>query len=85
VASYVALSRHGFAVSKAFGIEGGFYFFAPEDTDAWRRMNYGCVYFYYPLIVIDNWIGTGKPIACEPMWRLSAYSLPLFNLAEPNP
>ena len=30
---------------------------------------------YYPLIVIDNAIGTGRPIASEPMYRLSVASL----------
>jgi hypothetical protein len=70
VGSYVVLSRRGMAMSEAAGF-AGFYFFPPEDTDAWRRMNYGCVYVYYPLIMIDNWIGTGKGIGCEPMWRLS--------------
>jgi hypothetical protein len=34
-------------------------------------MNYGCVRFYYPLIMIDYWIGTGRGIGCEPMFRLS--------------
>jgi hypothetical protein len=71
VSSYIILSRRGFATSNASGCSS-FYFFPPEDTNAWRRMNYGCVYFYYPLIVIDNWIGTGKPIAHEPMWRITA-------------
>ena len=45
------------AQSKAAGIEG-LYFFPPEDTDSWRRWNYGCVRFYYPLIVIEGWLGT---------------------------
>lgn len=84
VVSYVVLSRRGYAVSKAIGAHG-FYFFAPENTDTWRWMNYGCVYFYLPLILIDNWIGTGESYAAEPMWRLSSYSLPPFNLFEPNP
>lgn len=70
VGSYVVLSRRGMAMSEAAGFHG-FYFFPPEDTDAWRRMNYGCVYFYYPLILIEEWIGTGKGVGCEPMWRLS--------------
>jgi hypothetical protein len=57
---------------EAAGVKG-FYFFPPKDTNAWRRMNYGCVCFYYPLIVIDDWIGLGKPdgIGCEPLWRLT--------------
>jgi hypothetical protein len=71
VSSYIVLSRRGFAWSEAAGCKGGFYFFPPEDTDAWRYMNYGCAYFYYPLIVIDNWIGTGKCVCSEPIWKLS--------------
>jgi hypothetical protein len=72
VASYIALSRVGITRCEAIGLDGGLYFFPPEDTTAWRVKNYGCVYFYYPLIVADEWIGTGKGIGCEPMWRLSA-------------
>jgi hypothetical protein len=49
----------------------GLYFFPPGDTDVWRIKNYSCVLFYYPLIVIDEWVGTGKGIGCEPMWRLT--------------
>jgi hypothetical protein len=70
VTSYIVLSRRGFAMSKALGCEG-FYFFPPEDTDSWRRTNYGLAKFYYPLIVIDNWIGTGMPVGHEPLWKLS--------------
>jgi hypothetical protein len=75
VVSYVALSRRGFALSEAAGYEG-FYFFPPEDTNTWRRINYGCVFIFYPLIMIDNWIGTGKPIAHEPLWSVTGRSRP---------
>ena len=73
VGSYVVLSRRGVAMCERAGWQG-FYFFPPEDTDAWRWMNNGCVCFYYPLIVIDDWIGAGKPVGvgCEPLWRLSS-------------
>jgi hypothetical protein len=69
VTSYVVLSRRGIAFSQRVGCEG-FWFFPPDGTNTWRLMNYGCVCFYYPLIVIDNWIGTGRPAACEPTRRL---------------
>jgi hypothetical protein len=70
VSSYAVLSRRGFAQSDLWEI-GGFYFLPPEDTDEWRFWNFALVRVYYPLIVIDNWIGTGRPIASEPLWRLS--------------
>jgi hypothetical protein len=70
VGSYFVLSRRGFAEAEAFGY-GGFYFFPPKDSYTWRICNYGLVGFYYPLILIDNWLGTGKGVACEPMWKLS--------------
>ena len=70
VGSYVVLSRRDFAETEAMGGEG-FYFFPPEETASWRAWNYGLVAFYYPLIVIDNWLGTGKSVACEPLWKLS--------------
>lgn len=71
VGSYAVLSRRGLAQSKAMGAKG-LYFFPPEDTDSWRRWNYGCVILYYPLIAIERWLGTMDGAASEPMWRLSA-------------
>ena len=62
----------GFAQSEALGCgRDGFYFFPPEETASWRAWNYGCVRFYYPLIVLDVWLGTGRDVYCEPLWRLS--------------
>ena len=52
-------------------MEDGFYFVPPEDTDEWRFRNYTLVRIYYPLIVIDNFIGTGRLVAHEPLWGLS--------------
>jgi hypothetical protein len=70
VSSYVILSRRGFAQSDSWEMEG-FYFLPPENTDEWRSWNYALVRFYYPLILVDNWVGTGRPIASEPLWGLS--------------
>jgi hypothetical protein len=71
VGSYAILSRRGMAQSKAMGYEG-LYFFPPEDTDSWRTWNFGCVIFYYPLIVVESWLGMVDGVGCEPLWRLSA-------------
>ena len=71
VGSYAVLSRRGMAQSRAMGIDG-LYFFPPEDNDSWRTWNYACVTFYYPLIMIETWIGTVEGVGCEPLWRLSA-------------
>jgi len=49
----------------------GFYFLPPENSDQWRFWNYTLARFYYPLILIDNWIGTGRPFGREPLWNLS--------------
>lgn len=70
VSSYAILSRRGFAESDLWEIEG-FYFLSSENTYEWRFWNYGLVRIYYPLSLIDNWIGTGRPIASEPLWDLS--------------
>ena len=48
-----------------------FFFFPPENTQAWQTKNYGCVLFYYPLIIVDGWIVTGKGIGREPLWGLT--------------
>jgi hypothetical protein len=49
----------------------GVYFLPPRDTARRRWFNYGCVAFYYPVIVIDYRLGTGMPPAKEPLWGLS--------------
>lgn len=49
----------------------GLYFFPPENTDSWRARTYGCVTFYYPLIVIETWLGTVEGTGGEPLWKLS--------------
>ena len=68
VTSYIVYSRRAFSRCEAVGFVG-FYFIPPENTDVWRIKNYGCVLFYYPLIVVDEWIGTGKGVAWgEPLW-----------------
>jgi hypothetical protein len=70
VGSYLALSRPAFAEARRYnGV--GFYFFPPQSTWRWRYSNFGCVFFYYPLIVLDTSLGTGMPPAKEPLWGLS--------------
>lgn len=70
VGSYVALSRHGFAVSDQAGITG-FWFFELRPTDAWEVSNYGCVAFYAPLIYLDyHFVGKRQP-ANVPLMGLS--------------
>jgi hypothetical protein len=68
-ASYYFFSRRGFAVSDRYNIEG-FYFLKPFPTMQWRIVNYSMIIFYYPLILIDNSIGTGRCISKEPQWKL---------------
>ena len=78
VASYFVLSRRAFAVADVYDFEG-FYFFTPKDTVTWRFWNYSAVCIYYPLIKVDNLLGTGRPIASEPMWGLSQCDAPPHN------
>ncbi len=70
VTSYIIFSRIALARCEAAGASG-FYFFPPENTQAWQTKNYGCVLFYYPLIIVDGWIVTGKGIGREPLWGLT--------------
>jgi hypothetical protein len=67
VSSYIVLSRRGFVQADAWNAKG-FYFVKPENTDKWRFWNYTLAKVYGPLVAIDNAIGTGRPIASEPMW-----------------
>jgi hypothetical protein len=69
VASYVWLSRRGYAEADQWNMKG-FYYFTPEDTDAWRTKNYTVAAIYEPINWLDCSLGTGRSPACEPMWRL---------------
>ena len=71
VGSYAALSRRGYAEADQYNMKGGFYYFSPEDSDAWRWKNYGCVCLFRPINAVDRWLGFGRPPACEPLWGLS--------------
>jgi hypothetical protein len=70
VGSYVTLSRRGYSEADHYNMKG-FYYFSPENTDAWRWKNYGCVYLFWPLNVVDRWLGLGRHPASEPLWGLS--------------
>ena len=70
ISSYVVLSRRAYAEADRCGFEG-FYYFLPENTAAWRVKNQGGMVLFYPLNLIDQWVGLGRPPACEPMWGLS--------------
>jgi hypothetical protein len=69
VGSYLYLSRKGFAECAPFGIDA-LYFSLPENSREWERWNYGCVWFYWPLIKVDCWVGTGKQPGSVPLWGL---------------
>jgi hypothetical protein len=74
LALYLILSRQGFALSEAVGAKGFYFCFPVEDTKSWRIRNRTCVLFFCPLIVVDNWVGTGEPVAGEPLFHLSGRS-----------
>ncbi len=54
---YLVLSRIGFQWAKAIHSRG-FYFVYPTGTVS-AVANYTCVVVFYPLIVVDNLLGTG--------------------------
>jgi len=64
VATYLGLSRAGFRYADRVNCEG-FYSVEPRDEAA-DRINYACTIVHYPLILIDNLIGTGRPPASAP-------------------
>jgi hypothetical protein len=70
VGTYVALSRRGYAEADRYNMKG-FYYFFPEDSDAWRLKNYGCVCLFWPLNVVDQRLGLGRHPGSEPLWGLS--------------
>ncbi len=70
VGSYLWLSRRGYEQADEWHC-AGFYYFTPDDTNAWRIKNYGCAFAFRPLNAIDRLLGTGRPVAAEPLWGLS--------------
>ncbi|NQT93174.1 MAG: hypothetical protein HQ559_10470 [Lentisphaerae bacterium] len=70
VGSYVILSRRGFREADKGGYSG-FYLLTLENSTAWELKNYGLVLLYYPLILIDVMLGTGRmPAMTEPMYEI---------------
>ena len=70
VASYMWLSRRGYAQADQWNCRG-FYYFTPEPTDVWRVKHFGCARFFFPINALDRALGTGRSPACEPLWGLS--------------
>jgi hypothetical protein len=70
VGTYVTLSRRGYSEADPHHVTG-FYYFLPENSDAWRLKNYGCVYLFWPINAVDRWLGFGRYPAFEPLWGLS--------------
>jgi hypothetical protein len=71
VGSYAALSRRGYAEADQYNMNGGFYYFSPDSSEAWRWKNYGCAHLFWPINAVDRWLGLGRHPACEPLWGLS--------------
>lgn len=69
VAAYGVLSRRGYADANQYHMHG-FYYFYPEESDAWRRKNYTCVYLFWPVNFLDRSLGWGRYPASEPLWGL---------------
>jgi len=66
--TYLALSRAGFRWADRTNVEG-FYFVEPRNEVA-DKVHHACTIVYYPLILTDNLIGTGRPPAHAPLRRL---------------
>lgn len=70
VASYLWLSRRGYAEADHYDMPG-FYYFSPQNGDGWRYKNYGCALLFSPLNAVDRALGIGRYPASEPLWGLS--------------
>jgi hypothetical protein len=67
--SYWVLSRRGYREASRYELKG-FYYFSPENSEAWRYRNNGCVVIFAPLNWIDRVLGFGRYPASEPLWGL---------------
>lgn len=70
VGTYAVLSRRGLEEARQFNMQG-FYYFFPEDNEDWRVKHRTCCLLFYPVNVLDCWLGWGKAPGYEPMWGLS--------------
>lgn len=68
--AYVALSRHGRGESIHRNSDG-FYYFAPENSDAWRFRERFCTILFWPLNQLDFWLNPKMGHNPEPMLDLS--------------
>jgi hypothetical protein len=70
VASYLALSRRGYAEARRWHVDG-FYYFTPQDNDVWRAANLSCVVLFAPANGVGRLLGFGMPPGNEPLWALA--------------
>jgi len=59
--SYLTLSRVGFQQADAMGVKG-FYYVTPIGPVT-RSLNCTLYLLYYPVMAVDNALGTGRPAA----------------------
>jgi len=69
VCSYLVWSRQAFREADAVGFEG-FYFCSPVSKSA-DNINQALNALYKPLILIDQWLGTGRGPGSAPLRSLS--------------
>ena len=71
VGSYAALSRRAYRVTDSYEL-GGYYFVFPHPEHPARiAAHWALVVVYYPLIQIEEFLGTGRsPSISEPLWSL---------------
>ena len=70
VASYLALSRRGYAEADQYHVDG-FFYFTPEDTNAWQWKNGTCVVLFAPANGVDRLLGFGRTPGSGPLFGLS--------------
>ena len=70
VGTYAVLSRRGYTEGDKYGVKG-FYFVVPGTVPDWKSRNRRLNLFYYPLIQLEIFLGTGRLVAGEPLEGLS--------------
>ena len=70
VTVYTVVSRQGYAEAARVNSEG-FYYFSPEDSGRWRTLNGTCLLVFWPINMLDAYLGWGRCPATEPLFDLS--------------
>ncbi len=80
VGTYVVLSRNGYREADKYNVRG--FFFVIPSSPVMKFANDSCKIIFYPLIKLEQMLGTGRTPAWDPIEKLSEASPRRMNFTE---